>query len=117
MLTGTDVTARQEFSAQWHNLRAEMGDVGPQPSIDELFAIFMKSFQVRVVISDIQEEMWGFFLEQGCLTVQMLDRVRDDASPHFAERAERVLVERKGQPVQTRLPIGDDDPRHFLNRL
>ncbi len=107
----TDVTVRQEFSAQWHNLRAEMGDVGPQPSIDELFAIFMKSFALKVGISDIQEEMWGFFLEQGCLTVQMLNRVRDDASPHFADRAERFLTELKGRPAQTKLPLHDEEPR------
>ncbi len=111
MLTGTDVTARQEFSAQWHALRALFCDVGHPPSIDELLVVFKASFKVEGGLAELQEEMWAFFIEQGCLTVPMLRDIQDNVPPSFADRAERLLVEMRARPAQTKLPFHDEEPR------
>ena len=119
MPTISDLTVRQEFSARWQNLRAKFSDVGPRPSDDELVVVLKKACKVESGLAELQNEIWTFLVERGCFTTRILEDVRDNV-PLFADRAEKLLQELRGQPVQIRLPIGDEggsSQSRFLDRV
>jgi hypothetical protein len=87
------------------NFQQRLSDlVSPYPSDDELVVFLKEATEFKGELSGLQQEIWRFLDERGCLTPKTLRWVEENV-PDFADEAVRLLQLKMAEEEQAELGL------------